>query len=315
LSAALFLAGLSLGSTAIPPWIVLEHLIGKGGEEHAFTIGTLRLPRMVLSMLAGVALGVSGLILQSMVRNPLASPDIIGVTGGASVAAVWFITYYSDVSLDWLPFVAIAGAGLVSLLIYLLAWKKGVTPMRLVLIGIGVQALMSGLVTMMIVLSPTYSTSEAYIWLTGSVYGANWTHVASMLPWVLVFVPLSLALSRNVDVQVLGDDPATGLGSKVQVQRFVLLCVSVALAGSAVAFAGGIGFVGLIAPHIARKLIGRSFAALVPSTAIIGGTIVFVADVVARTAFLPSDLPVGVFVSGIGAPFFIYLLYRNRHQS
>jgi iron complex transport system permease protein len=326
-SLLLFIAGLSIGSTFISPLQVakqllstilaplqsVKQLLGLGDGEHQFVIETLRLPRMVLSLLVGIALGVSGLILQGIVRNPLASPDIIGITGGAAVAAVMYITYFSELSIRWIPLVAMIGAGVVSLLIYVLAWKKGITPIRLVLIGIGVQAALGGLVTMMIVLSPTYSTSEAYIWLTGSVYGAKWSQVQSMLPWVLVFVPLALVLSRKVNVQELGDDVALGLGAKVQWNRFILLCVSVALAGAAVAFAGGIGFVGLISPHIARKLVGRSFASLVPVSALIGGLIVVLADVVARTAFLPYDLPAGVFVSGIGAPFFIYLLYRNRH--
>jgi iron complex transport system permease protein len=314
LSLLLFIMGLSVGSTFISPIAIVQQLLGIGNGEHTFVIETLRLPRMILSLLVGMALGVSGLILQGIIRNPLASPDIIGITGGASVAAVFFITYFSEVSLKWLPLIAIIGAGIVSLIIYLLAWKNGVTPIRLVLIGIGVQAAMGALVTMMIVLSPTYSTSEAYIWLTGSVYGANWENVYSMLPWVLIFVPLALLFSRAVNVQELGDQVALGVGSRVQLHRFALLFVSVALAGSAVAFAGGIGFVGLIAPHIARKLVGRSFGSLVPVSALIGGLIVVLADVVARTAFLPLDLPAGVFVSGIGAPFFIYLLYRNRHQ-
>lgn len=314
LSLLLFIMGLSVGSTFISPIAIVQQLLGIGNSEHTFVIETLRLPRMILSLLVGMALGVSGLILQGIIRNPLASPDIIGITGGASVAAVFFITYFSEVSLKWLPLIAIIGAGIVSLIIYLLAWKNGVTPIRLVLIGIGVQAAMGSLVTMMIVLSPTYSTSEAYIWLTGSVYGANWENVYSMLPWVLIFVPLALLFSRAVNVQELGDQVALGVGSRVQLHRFALLFVSVALAGSAVAFAGGIGFVGLIAPHIARKLVGRSFGSLVPVSALIGGLIVVLADVVARTAFLPLDLPAGVFVSGIGAPFFIYLLYRNRHQ-
>jgi len=314
LALLLFVIGLSVGSTMINPLVIIQHLLGLGNEEYTFIIETLRLPRMILALLVGAALGVSGLLLQGIVRNPLASPDIIGITGGASVAAVVFITYFSEISIKWLPLVAIIGAGIVSVMIYLLAWKKGVTPIRLVLIGIGVQAGMGSLVTMLIVLSPTYSTSEAYIWLTGSVYGANWENVYSMLPWVLIFVPLAFFFSREVNIQELGDEVALGLGSRVQFQRFNLLFISVALAGSAVAFAGGIGFVGLIAPHIARKLVGRSFGSLVPISALIGGIIVFSADVVARTAFIPMDLPAGVFVSGIGAPFFIYLLYRNRHQ-
>jgi iron complex transport system permease protein len=313
LSLLVLLIGLSIGSTMINPIQVIQQLLGMGNQEYAFVIETLRLPRMILSLLVGISLGVSGLILQGIIRNPLASPDIIGITGGAALFAVLFITFFSELSIKWIPVVAMTGAGLISLMIYFLAWKKGINPIRLVLIGIGVQAAMGGLVTMMIVLSPSYSTSEAYIWLTGSVYGANWNNVYSMLPWVLVFVPLSLLLSRKVNVLELGDDLAVGLGTKVQLNRFILLFVSVALAGSAVAFAGGIGFVGLIAPHIARKLVGRSFASLVPVSALIGGLIVVLADVVARTAFLPLDLPAGVFVSGIGAPFFIYLLYRNHH--
>ncbi|MGP7817311.1 FecCD family ABC transporter permease [Niallia sp. 01092] len=314
LSLLLFIIGLSVGSTMINPLFIIQHLLGLGNGEYAFVIETLRLPRMVLSFLAGICLAVSGLILQGVVRNPLASPDIIGITSGSAVAAVAFITYFPEVNIKLLPFIAIVGAGVACLLIYILAWKKGVTPIRLVLIGIGVQVTMGAIITMLMVLSPTYSTSEAYIWLTGSVYGANWNNVYSMLPWVLIFVPLSLIMSRKVNVLELGDDLALSLGSKVQLTRFGLIGISVALAGAAVAFAGGIGFVGLIAPHIARKLVGRSFGSLVPVSALIGGIIVVLADIVSRTAFLPLDLPAGVFVSGMGAPFFIYLLYKNRNM-
>jgi iron complex transport system permease protein len=313
-SLLLLVAGLSVGSSLIDPLVVIKHLLGIGNGEEAFVIGTLRLPRMILSFLAGICLGISGLILQGVIRNPLASPDIIGITGGAAVFAITYITYLSDYSIKWLPIIAIMGAAIVSIIIYILAWKKGVTPIRFVLIGIGIDAAMKALVTMFMVISPTYSTSEAYIWLTGSVYGANWNNVISMLPWVIIFVPLTLLLSRKVNIQELGDDLALGLGSNVQLNRFALLCISVALAGAAVAFAGGLGFVGLIAPHIARKLVGRSFGSLVPITALVGGIIVVLADIVARTAFLPLDLPAGVFVSGMGAPFFIYLLYRNRNM-
>ena len=310
----LFLVGLSIGSTMLHPFIVIQHLLGVGSGEYTFIIETLRLPRMVLSMLVGAALGVAGLLLQGIIRNPLGSPDIIGITGGASFAAVVFITYFAGtVSLQWLPVVAIAGAGIMSTLIYFLAWKKGVSPTRLILIGIGMAAAMSAMTTMMLVLGNDYSTPQAYLWLTGSVYGANWDHVYSMLPWALIFIPVALFFSKTANAQELGDQVALGLGVRVQLHRFSLLFISVALAGSAVAHAGGMGFVGLIAPHISRKLVGRLFGSLVPVSAIVGGIIVFLADIVARTAFLPLDLPAGVFVSGIGAPFFIYLLYRNRH--
>lgn len=309
----LLILGLSVGSTMIYPWTIIEQILGTGDSDYTFIIETLRLPRMLLAFLVGAALAVSGLILQGIVRNPLASPDIIGITGGAKVAAVLFITYFSAVDIKWVPVVAILGAGIASFVIYILAWKKGVNPIRFVLIGIGIDAGMGALVIMMLVLGPYYSTSEAYIWLAGSIYGANWFDVFSMLPWLLIFIPIAILLSRRINLQELGDDLATGLGSRVELDRFILVSISVALAGSAVAFAGGIGFIGLIAPHIARKLVGRSFASLVSVAAIIGGLIVMSADVVARTVFLPLDLPAGVFVSGIGAPFFIFMLYQNRN--
>lgn len=314
ISLLLLILGVSVGSTMIQPWTIVENIIGIGDGEYSFIIKAFRLPRTILALMAGSSLAVSGLILQGLIRNPLASPDIIGITGGAKVAAVLFLTYFSRVSIKWIPVVAIIGAGISFLIIYLLAWKKGVSPIRLVLIGIGIEAGMGALVTMMMVLSPIYSTSEAYIWLTGSVYGANWNDVLAMLPWVIVFIPISLSFSRKINAQELGDDLSVSFGLNVQLIRFTLITVSVALAGSAVAFAGGIGFIGLIAPHIGRKLVGRSFGNLVPVSALIGGLIVMLADVAARTMFLPLDLPAGVFVSGMGAPFFIYLLYRNRNM-
>ena len=309
----LFLLSLSVGSSWISPFKVMQQLVGST-DEYDFVINTLRLPRVILSFLVGAALGVSGLILQGIVRNPLASPDIIGITGGASVGAILFIVLFAgQVSITLLPIAAIVGAAIVSIIVYLLSWKNGVTPIRLILIGIGIAAAMSALTTMMIVLSDITTAGKAYLWLTGSIYGANWSSIYGMLPWVVVLVPVVIFFARTMNAKELGDDVAKGLGVNVQLNRFVLLFISVALAGAAVAFAGGIGFVGLIAPHIARKLIGLSFAALVPTAAFIGGIIVMVADVVGRTVFLPSDIPAGVFTAGIGAPFFIYLLFKNRN--
>lgn len=310
-----FILSLSIGSSFISPQAVVKQLFGYGTGEYDFVLNTLRLPRVSLAFMVGAALGVSGLILQSVIRNPLASPDIIGITSGASVGAIIFIVFLmGTVSLKWLPLTAIAGAAIVSIIIYLLSWNKGVTPIRLVLIGIGIAAVMKASVTMMLVMSEAAVTTKSYLWLTGSLYGANQQDVYSMVPWIVIFIPLSLLLARNVNVKELGDDVAVGLGVKVQFQRVLLLFISVVLAGSAVAFAGGIEFVGLIAPHVSRMLIGRSFAGLVPISALLGGIIVMLADIVARTAFLPLDIPAGVFTAGIGAPFFIYLLYRNRNK-
>lgn len=311
LTAFVFILGLSVGSSILSPAEVLKVLFG---GENSFVISTLRLPRLLVAFFVGAALSVAGAILQSLIRNPLASPDIIGITGGAKVAAVLYLTFFAAADRRFLPLAAIAGAVVATLLIYLLAFKKGVSPIRLVLIGIGLNAGMGALVTMLIVISPTYSTSDAYIWLTGSVYGANWSHVRSLVPWLAVFLPIAFLCARRIDIQELGDDLARGVGARVESDRLLLIAVSVALAGIGVAFAGGIGFVGLIAPHLGRQLVGRLFKHLAPIAALIGGTLVMSADIVARTLFFPLDLPAGVFVSAIGAPFFIYLLYKGRNS-
>ncbi|SMO32230.1 FecCD family ABC transporter permease [Melghirimyces algeriensis] len=314
-SLLLFVICTSLGSSYIPPLAVVQQFLGIGEKEYEFILHVLRLPRVTMAYFVGAALGVSGLILQRVIRNPLGSPDIVGVTGGASGGAIVFIVFFmGSVSLRWLPLAAILGAAIATLFIYSLSWKKGVTPIRLILIGIGISALMNAFVTMMIVISETAVTTKAYLWLTGSFYGTNWEDVSLMVPWIVILIPLALLLTGIVNVKELGDDVALGLGVRVQWYRFILIAISVGLAGVAVAFAGGIGFVGLIAPHVARMLLGRSFARLVLGSAMIGGLIVILADTIARTAFLPLDIPAGVFTAGIGAPFFIYLLYRNQQR-
>jgi iron complex transport system permease protein len=187
-----------------------------------------------------------------------------------------------------------------------------VTSTRLVLIGIGVQATMSALTMLMIILSPITAAIRAYIWLTGSLYGTSWENVYTLLPWVTVLIPLAILYARTLNVQVLGDDVAKGVGAPVQLHRFLLLFISAALAGSAVA--GAIGFIGLIAPHIARKLVGPSHGGCIPVAALVGGLMLLVADTIARTAFHPLDIPAGVFTAGVGAPFFLYMLLKNRNR-
>ncbi len=305
---------LCLGSRAISPETVLKALLMPGDGASAFIINELRLPRVVLAMLVGAAFAVAGLLLQGLVRNPLASPDVIGVTGGGCVAAVTFMSFHATtVPVHWLPLVAMVGAAASALLIVVLAWRRGVTPARLVLIGVGIAAAMGAVTTLIMVLNPDITTLQAYVWLIGSLYAAQWREVQGVLPWVAVCVPVALAHARHMEALALGDGLAAGLGVNVMRTRLLMLAASVALAGSAVAFAGGIGFVGLMAPHIARWLTRGGFAGLVLVSALVGGVIVVYADLVARVVFLPRDLPAGIFVAGIGAPFFVYLLYRNRH--
>ncbi|SDJ37899.1 FecCD family ABC transporter permease [Salimicrobium halophilum] len=308
---AVFLISLASGSSYIPLSTVLQEVFGE--SESAFVLNELRMPRVWLAVFVGAALGVSGLILQGMIRNPLGSPDIVGVTGGASVGTVLFlVTLMGEVSIQWLPVASISGAALVTALIYSLSWRDGVTPMRLILVGIGVSALTNAIVTMIMVSSEASVASRVYLWMTGSLYGANWQEVKIIAPVVLTLLFVSFFFTNIVNVKQLGDDVARAVGVRIQFYRLCLLALSVGLAGAAVAFAGGVAFVGLIAPHIARLLLQRSFGILVFGSGMIGALIVLIADIIARTAFLPSDIPVGVFTAGIGAPFFIYLLYRNR---
>lgn len=315
----LFLAagviGTSLGSDFISPLDVVRTIFGLNAGEHDFVVLTLRLPRVLLSLLVGAALGMSGALLQGIIRNPLASPDVIGITGGAAAAAVGFVTLLGGtVSIKLLPLFAVLGAMVTAFIIYILAWKKGISPIRLVLIGIGVSAVTGAGTTFMLILSPFYTASQAYIWLTGSIYGAAWADIQTILPVIVIVVPLALWFARSLNAQEFGDDLAAGLGVTVQRHRTVLLLCSVLLAGTAVSAAGTIGFVGLIAPHIARKLVGRMFGSLLLVSGFVGALLVCAADLAARTAFLPLDVPAGVFTAGIGAPFFLYLLFKNRNH-
>ena len=311
-SLVLLIMTISIGNTNVSFIQVIKTLLGQGSKKENVLINILRLPRGLAALFAGMALAAAGAILQGIIRNPLASPSILGITGGASFSSVLFITFLSSMlSIKWLPLFSILGAGLVTFIIYILAWDKGVRPIRLVLIGIGISATMSALVNLMIIVSPIYLANQAYIWLTGSVYGTNWNIIYSVIPIIILFLILALTYSREVEVQEFGDEIAAGVGSGVQKNRFILLSISVGLAGAGVSLAGALGFVGLIAPHIARKLVNRSFDGILVISALSGGIIVLVADLIARTAFTPLDIPAGVFTSGIGAPFFIYLLYRN----
>ena len=308
-----------IGDMKINPLTVVKVLFGGGPEMEKLIITSFRLPRIIVALAVGMSLAVAGGILQGMIRNPLASPDVLGITGGAAVAVVAFLAVFSDknnaltVSIAWLPLAAFLGSGIVAFLVYFLAWKNGVSPIRLVLIGIGISTLMQALTTLMMIMGPIYQAAQANIWITGTVYGSNWKNVATLVPWTVIFLLIAFIVARTINIQELGDEVAAGLGGKVQKQRFLLLMISTALIGSSVAFAGGIGFVGLMAPHMARRLVGSSFGALLPTAALLGGILVMIADLIGRTLFSPLEVPAGVFTAGIGAPYFIYLLFKTRN--
>lgn len=308
------IVSVGVGEYSIAPADVVRTVLGMetGNPDHAFIVNTLRLPRVLVAFLVGLALALSGAIMQGLTRNPLAAPELTGVTAGAGLAAVTLIVLLPGVSVTVLPLAALVGASVVAVLIYSLAWRRGDAPLRLILVGIGLTAIMSALTTMMITFGEITEVTRALIWLTGSVYGRGWEEIRALVPWLAVFAPAALLLSRQLNALNLGEEVARGLGSRVKRDRSLLLLAAVALAAAAVAVAGVIGFVGLMAPHIARRLVGPSHEGLIPVAAVTGGLIVVLADLVGRTLFAPIEIPCGVVTATIGAPFFIYLLYRSR---
>jgi iron complex transport system permease protein len=302
------------GEYPIAPLDVIKTLLGlpTAQEDYAFIITILRLPRTLVAFLVGVGLAIAGTIAQGITRNPLAAPDIIGVNAGAALAAVSLIILLPNTPSAWLPFAAFTGALTVAFLIYLLAWQEGSSPIRLILVGIGFELIAGTLTDIMITFGEINTVSQALVWLTGSVYGRTWSQVWALIPWIVIFGSVALFLARELNILNLGDEVARGLGSQVEWQRGLLLLTSVALAGASVATAGTISFVGLMAPHLGRQLVGVSHQGLIPVAAMMGGMLVVCADLLGRVMFAPLELPCGIIIAAVGAPYFVYLLIRNR---
>ncbi|MCG9891788.1 MAG: iron ABC transporter permease [Thermosynechococcaceae cyanobacterium MS004] len=313
---AAFLVNVQQGEYPISIPDILKTLLGfdTGNPDHAFVIYTLRLPRTLVAFMVGVALAISGTIFQGLTRNVLADPSIIGINAGASLTAVAVIVLFPAAPIYVLPVAAFLGALLIAVLIYSLAWNRGSSPTLLILLGIGLSAIAGAFTSLMITFGSIYDVSQALVWLAGSVYGRTWEQVFALLPWVGLGIPTALVLSRHLNVLNLGDEIAKGLGSRVEWQRGLLVLVAVALAGASVATAGNIAFVGLIAPHAGRQLIGVNHQNLLPVAALLGGLLVTLADLVGRTVFAPIELPCGVITAVLGAPFFLYLLIYGRSR-
>jgi iron complex transport system permease protein len=311
---AAMVVNIGIGEYPIAPLDVIRAVLRlpSNNTDYAFIVNTLRLPRMLVAALVGLALGISGAILQGLTRNPLADPGILGISAGAGLVAVTLIVVVKNVPAGVIPLAAFAGGASVAGLIYVLAWRGGDSPIRLILVGIGLSAMAGAATQLMITFGDLYDVQRALIWLAGSVYGRSWDDFWPLLPWLVVFVPLALLLARDLNALNLGEEMARGLGSRVPFQRGLLLLTAVALAGATVAAAGTIGFVGLMAPHFARRLVGPDHRGLLPTAGMLGALIVVGADLVGRTILAPIELPAGLVTAAIGAPFFIYLLWHQR---
>jgi iron complex transport system permease protein len=312
-----FMISVNTGYIRLTPLELLRTLFGAGTAKQHLILFDFRLPRIVISLLIGAGLAVSGCILQGISRNALADPGILGINAGAGLMVMLFISYYPTTGaapVYLLPLLALLGAGLTAALIFSLAYQRhrGLLPTRLLLTGIGVAA---GISAAMIVLTLKLSPDKYQFvasWLAGSIWGTNWKFVLALLPWIAVLLPYVLLKARVLNVMSLGDHMAVGLGVPMSKEQLKLLSAAVGLAAACVAVSGGIGFVGLIGPHLARRLVGPKHQMLIPTTALAGALLVLTADTLGRWILQPSEIPTGIVVAVIGAPYFLYLLSRSK---
>ena len=312
-----FIISVNTGFIRLTPIELLRTLFGGGTEKQELILFEFRLPRIIISILVGAALAVSGCVMQGLSRNALADPGILGINAGAGLVVMLYVAFVpiqTVGSVMFLPILAGVGSALTATIIYVLSFKKGegLSPTRLLLTGIAVAA---GISAATIVLTLRFSPEQYQFvatWMAGSIWGSNWKFVVSLLPFIIILLPIVLFKARVLNVLNLGDQMAVGLGTSLEKERLVLLAAAVGLAGSSVSVSGGIGFVGLIAPHLVRSLIGPKHQFLLPGSALAGALLVLIADTIGRWIIQPSEIPAGIVVAVIGAPYFLYLLARSR---
>ncbi|WP_153722003.1 FecCD family ABC transporter permease [Sporosarcina cascadiensis] len=270
----------------------------------------LRFPRVLVGMIVGISLAVSGAILQGIMRNPLADPGIIGVSSGAGLSATVIMIMF-PAYIMFLPLAAFLGALITALVVYALSWKGGASPLRIILVGVAINAVIGAFMSALMLL---YSDRVQSVlpWLAGGIAGVGWVQFEMIIYYAIAAFVFAVFSVRHIRILRLGDEVAKLLGHNVERSRFFLIVLSTLLAGMAVSVSGLIGFVGLVVPHIMRSIVGGDYRFLLPASALSGGLLVVVADTIARTAFNPIELPVGILLSFLGGPFFLYLIQRRR---
>ena len=302
-----FVSSLCVGSTMFSPIYALKHMF----TFDDFILNEYRIPRTLLGLVIGSSLAISGAVIQGVIRNPLASPDVIGITKGASLAAVIIIMIFPSAPLFVLPLGSFVGALVISLILSFLISKFDVKGSKLALIGLAIGAICTAIVQFLLIRNPM-DANNALVWLTGSLYGHNISNFYSVLPWFIITVPVVLLLGYQLDILNLGDNVATALGARVRFLKMILLILAVMLAGASIAVVGGISFLGLIAPHIARQLVGHKNIHVIIMSGLIGAILLTLGDGLARGIQPPLDIPVGVVIAVIGAPYFLFLLRRMK---
>lgn len=308
------------GTYKVSPLEVINTLLGNGTKLQNTAVINIRLPRLLVGAFVAIALSTAGSILQTVTKNDLADTGIIGINAGASVAALIFIkyqtaNYYSELgqfSIFVLPFMAIIGAAVASFIIYMLSSRNGIRPKRLLLIGIGLNAGLNAFITFFTFRGGAADYNRVLVWTSGSLWGSGWSYAKVIIPIVVVMFILVLLNNKKLDVLNLSDELSISLGLNLERERKKFLSYAVILAGTATAFAGNIGFLGLISPHIAKKLVGPYHKNFITISAIISVIIILFADAVSRNLFSPIEVPVGITVSIFGVPYFIYLMMKEK---
>lgn len=307
------LIGISCGIADLS-WQELKDGLFFGAQSENYRIVYLiRMPRVFCGILAGTNLALAGCILQGILRNPLADPGIIGVTAGAGLFAMVIMIILPEIT-NLVPIAAFIGAMVAVAIVFALSWHRGVQPLRMILAGVAVAAFFGGAQTALMVFYSDRIQSTIN-WMAGGFQGASWSHVSMILPYTLLGLAAVFFISRWLNALQLGEDTARSIGLPVEKIRFVLLILAALLAASAVSVAGMLGFVGLVIPHMVRLVTGSDFDYLLPCSAIWGAAFVSMTDSAARLALAPIEVPVGVFMSFFGAPFFLYLLKKGMKSS
>ncbi|MEH6833902.1 MULTISPECIES: FecCD family ABC transporter permease [Falsihalocynthiibacter] len=303
---------ISAGAVPISASVIVNTLFGLEGPHQDFIILQSRLPRTVLALIAGAALAISGAIIQALLRNPLASPKVIGINSGAALAVC--LGVLSGVSPLWSPVLAAVGGFAAASLVWIGSLRRGASPARLALIGIAVGFLADAGVDYILVTAPTFEFSAPLVWLTGSLWSRGWEDVARTAPLILPLIGVALLLAFRLDLIRLGDAHALGLGMNVKIERFLLLALATALASVSVAAVGALGFVGLMAPHMARQLVGGNHRAVLPASMLVGMALVVLSDAAGRALAPPIEISAGILTALFGAPFFVFILLTSRRE-
>lgn len=303
-----FLFGNSKGSLEVSINRIFEVLFINDGSPERLVIWNIRLPRMLLAALVGINLSLSGAILQGVMNNPLADPSIIGISSGAGLFGIVTLIVFPQYQ-DLVPVVAFIGAIFAAIIIYALAWKGGIETTRIILAGVAVSALFgAGISGTLVFFSDR--VHGALTFMSGSLSARSWPEVQTILPYTLIGVFLAIVFSEKLNILILGDDVARGIGLNVEATRLGFTALAALLAASAVSVVGLLGFVGLIVPHSIRLIIGSDYKYMFPASALFGAVLVMFSDTFARTVLSPTEIPVGIVMAALGAPFFLYLLRR-----